>query len=1054
MAFTVGQLEIQLIADVARLQKDMEKMQGTVRNATSRVNKSVESSVASFKTLIGVVGAAGLGRVLVKASDDFTRFNAILKQSTTNQKDFATATANVSTIARGGQADIASIGISYARFSNNLKEFGVTQEQVSDLTETLTLGLKVNGATSEETASSMIQLSQAFGKGKLDGDEFRTAMEGMPNVMRALAESMGVPFGALKDLAAEGQITSEVMLKAFTDPKLLAAYRKNAKDTETISGAWVNVKSRFMEFVGAVDKNMGAGSGLSKLFRGVEILLSVTQGGEKGSILRNFLDSNKAKEEAAYQSMGIADLKKAVSGIDNMGGDSSGVSRILDAKLKQAGSPNFSGTSKAYNGSPNFNALYDYDKKGNPIIKVDDVDKIHKKQEEERKLSQEKIDEAKKVYEAKKELAEQEAKEEAQRVKDQYDYNFKQFVEASEAKRKEEEKLQKESDKRVQETAKEFERLSKERERIVEREAEAMQREYERMADSLSRSLSDAIFRGFEDGKSFAENFLDSLKNMFKTTVLQPVVQLAVNASGLTGVMQSIGSALSGGGIAGQSGGNTIMGALGGIKDVIGSLNGSLLEGIQGLSGDLISNGFDKLGGFIFENSAAISNVLPFAGAAFNLLNGDVNGAIGSALGAALTFTPLGPIGGAIGAALGSAVGGLFGNKKPRAKIISSTARTSYEDGVATNNNAPYMYGKRFVELGAQDNLNALNLSFATTLGTLFKAYGLSDKLDIYSQVGQRKDTARGIFSGGGYSYDVGGNGNAQSAFNSMMEAVLGTGISTAVMKSELPENIKKFFDGLVDKDVVADTVNTLLSLKGALGDLPAVFDAVRNAIDTTSYTVSIDALKAQFAGTQQFVELFYTSTEKIDIFAKQLTTQFAALNLALPTSRDEFRKLVESFAVTDQATFDQRLALVSLSGAMDQYYNSLGDQLQVINQINAALGMDRFSKFSDFVIANAYSRKGLDIPAANMPSYAVGTSYVPSDGMAMLHQGEAVLTRYDNATLGRNTGQMVSLLNTVVTELNSLKAEVKRGADSAADSASDLDDIATGNVTIRTRAA
>jgi hypothetical protein len=73
---------------------------------------------------------------------------------------------------------------------------------------------------------------------------------------------------------------------------------------------------------------------------------------------------------------------------------------------------------------------------------------------------------------------------------------------------------------------------------------------------------------------------------------------------------------------------------------------------------------------------------------------------------------------------------------------------------------------------------------------------------------------------------------------------------------------------------------------------------------------------------------------------------------------------------------------------------------------------------------------------------------------MAMLHQGEAVLTRYDNATLGRNTGQMVSLLNTVVTELNSLKAEVKRGADSAADSASDLDDIATGNVTIRTRAA
>jgi hypothetical protein len=88
------------------------------------------------------------------------------------------------------------------------------------------------------------------------------------------------------------------------------------------------------------------------------------------------------------------------------------------------------------------------------------------------------------------------------------------------------------------------------------------------------------------------------------------------------------------------------------------------------------------------------------------------------------------------------------------------------------------------------------------------------------------------------------------------------------------------------------------------------------------------------------------------------------------------------------------------------------------------------------------------------MPSYAVGTSYVPTDGPAMLHEGEAVLTKSDNASLGENTSIMVDLLGRLISDVEALKYEVKRGADSSRDAANSLDDIVEGQVIIKTEVA
>ena len=255
------------------------------------VQTNFDSAGSAIGGLVGRLGGLYLGfqglSKAIGAVDSYTKFNAQLTNATKSTQELAQAQANVSAIATKAQVDIGALGSTYARISNALKDTGATQKQVSDITETLSLALKANGASVNESSSALLQLSQAFGKGKLDGDEFRTAMEAAPNVMRALAASMGVPFGALKDLAKEGKITNEVMLKAFTDPALLKALNEQAEKTRTIGGEWEVFTNQLTLTIGKINEATGASKFLIAELSGAVNLLKILDG-SNSKPLRDF----------------------------------------------------------------------------------------------------------------------------------------------------------------------------------------------------------------------------------------------------------------------------------------------------------------------------------------------------------------------------------------------------------------------------------------------------------------------------------------------------------------------------------------------------------------------------------------------------------------------------------------------------------------------------------------------------------------------------------------------------------------------------------------------
>ena len=254
MAFNAGSIEVKLFASVAQIQKDMDKASKHIDSFSKRTEATLQRTGAAFKGLFAGITVNTL-KVL---ADEYKKFDAQLKLATNTVEDYNKAYANVIRIGRVSMSDIGAIGVLYARLTNNLKDYGTTQKEISDITESVSLALRVSNATVQETNSVMLQLSQSFGSGRINGQEFLAVMEGAPILMRQLAKSINIPFGELKKLSEQGKLTADLLKQAWTDPAFLNLLRQQVKEVGTISSAYTVFVNNLKQFIGEADKASGA----------------------------------------------------------------------------------------------------------------------------------------------------------------------------------------------------------------------------------------------------------------------------------------------------------------------------------------------------------------------------------------------------------------------------------------------------------------------------------------------------------------------------------------------------------------------------------------------------------------------------------------------------------------------------------------------------------------------------------------------------------------------------------------------------------------------------
>ena len=199
---------------VVRLRVDASGANRALNGVQNQTNK-LQNSFNGLKTAIAATGITLLARNAVKTSTSFERLNVRLKLLTKSSSDFAKSQkiAADAQKAFGLSATEALEGIT--DITARLAPLGTSVEDIKTVFFGFNTAAKLAGASAVESSNAFRQLAQALGSGRLAGDEFRSISEQVPTVLAPIAEELGVTIGELKGLAAEGKLTSDVVLRAL-----------------------------------------------------------------------------------------------------------------------------------------------------------------------------------------------------------------------------------------------------------------------------------------------------------------------------------------------------------------------------------------------------------------------------------------------------------------------------------------------------------------------------------------------------------------------------------------------------------------------------------------------------------------------------------------------------------------------------------------------------------------------------------------------------------------------------------------------------------------------
>ncbi|MCM2479208.1 tape measure protein [Serpentinimonas maccroryi] len=216
---------------------------------------------------LGRVGAAlglGLGvQQLIALADQYSTLQARLALSVTSQEEFNRANSALFEIAQRNRAPLEETVALYARLAPTFAAMGRDQSQALAATDAIGQAVALSGTSAAGAAGALTQLGQAFASGVLRGEEFNSVNEATPRVMQAIAQGMGVPIGALRQLAEQGRLTADVVLDALLSQSARLK-QEYASLPLTVSGALTQLRNAFLLAIGSADQASGTTAALAQ----------------------------------------------------------------------------------------------------------------------------------------------------------------------------------------------------------------------------------------------------------------------------------------------------------------------------------------------------------------------------------------------------------------------------------------------------------------------------------------------------------------------------------------------------------------------------------------------------------------------------------------------------------------------------------------------------------------------------------------------------------------------------------------------------------------------
>ncbi|ECQ7527189.1 tape measure protein [Salmonella enterica] len=255
MTQNVGDIEYVIKADTAQLlraDKQVRDVTDGMEVGFKRADKAASSLTSSFGSLSRV--ATSLMAILSvqqvsQYADAWTTLNNKLANAIRPSEQLVDVTERVFNITQQTRGSLDATASLYARLERATREYGTSADDLAKLTTIINQGFVVSGATAQEAENAIIQLSQGLASGALRGEEFNSVNEQGNRLIVALADSMGVGIGQMRQMAAAGKLTTDVVVKGLLSQGVTIG-NEFANTTTTISQALQVAGNNITKFFG------------------------------------------------------------------------------------------------------------------------------------------------------------------------------------------------------------------------------------------------------------------------------------------------------------------------------------------------------------------------------------------------------------------------------------------------------------------------------------------------------------------------------------------------------------------------------------------------------------------------------------------------------------------------------------------------------------------------------------------------------------------------------------------------------------------------------------
>lgn len=189
---------------IDRLDNDMRGLGRTSDGIQTKLTAVASALAAAFSV-----------QQITAYADAYTNIQNRLRVVTDSTEQLTRVTVSLLQTANDTRASFDATSSLYSTLARSTEELAISEERLIAITKTVNQSFAVSGASADEAANAIRQLSQGLAAGALRGDEFNSVAEQAPGILRAVANETGKSVGQLREFAAEGGITAELLIRAI-----------------------------------------------------------------------------------------------------------------------------------------------------------------------------------------------------------------------------------------------------------------------------------------------------------------------------------------------------------------------------------------------------------------------------------------------------------------------------------------------------------------------------------------------------------------------------------------------------------------------------------------------------------------------------------------------------------------------------------------------------------------------------------------------------------------------------------------------------------------------